>query len=335
MKSNVKTYKVTIIILLPIFLMTLICATIFTGCTGRKSVEGQAGTENKISVTASFYVVYDFAGKIGGDKVTVKNLLPAGSDPHGWEPSPKDIISIEKADVFVYNGAGMEGWVDKVLESISNKNLIIVEAAKDIELRKANHEHESEHGHDEKDGEKQADQEKKHIYDPHVWLDPAMAKIQMRAIADALVKVDPDNKDYYEKNFEKYSRELEKLDSEFREAASGFKKKDIVVSHEAFGYLAAAYGLNQVAISGLDAEAEPTAARMVDVANFTKDNNVSVIFFDKLVNPKVANAIAQSAGAKVEVLNPIASLSEKELKEGKDYFSAMRENLEALKRALK
>jgi len=312
-----------------LILLVLISTILFTACSKKSGLNKLADNENKISVVTSFYVVYDFAGKIGGDKVSVKNLLPAGSDPHGWEPSPKDIINIEKADIFIYNGANMEGWVDKVLESIGNKNLIAVEASKDVALLKAEDEHVQE-----QENENEDEDEHEHLYDPHVWLDPMMAKIQMKSITEALVQFDSDNADYYQENFEKYSEELDKLDKEYKEAILSFNKKDIVVSHEAFGYLCLAYGLNQVGISGLDAEAEPTASRMVEVADFAKDNDVSVIFFDKMVNPKIADTIASSTDAKVDVLNPISSLSQKEIKEGKDYFAIMRENLEALKRAL-
>ena len=137
-----------------------------------------------------------------------------------------------------------------------------------------------------------------------------LAKMQMKAIADTLVEFAPHNADYYRNNFERYSKELDKLDEEYKEAISNFVKKDIVVSHEAFGYLCSAYGLNQIGISGLDAEAEPTASRMVEVANFVKKNNISVIFFDNMVSPRVAQTIADETGAKVGILNPIASLSQ-------------------------
>jgi len=313
-----KAIKLTTICILLAF-----CAVNFAGCKPDNTQGKHPDNDGKISVCTSFYVMYDFAEKIGGDKVILKNLLPAGADPHSWEPSPKDIVSIEKADILIYNGAGMEGWIDKVLDSISSAELITVETSKDIKLLevKDNAASKNNDGHE-------------HLYDPHVWLDPMKAQVQMRAIVDAFIEVDSSNKDYYEKNYEHYVKELEKLDDEYREAVSGFKKKDIIVSHEAFGYLCDAYGLNQIAISGLDAESEPTSARMVDVAKFAKDNNVKVIFFDKMVTPKIADAIAKSAGAKTEVLNPIASLSIDDIRAGKDYFSVMRENLEALKKAL-
>jgi len=327
--------------------VVMILSMLFVSCSLGKRMDEKDGSENKTFIVASFYVMYDFAAKIGGDKVKVVNLLPSGSDPHSWEPSPKDIIKIENADIFIYNGAGMENWVHKVLNSIENKDLIVLETSKGINLLKGIHSHEYENekqehedyqepdkGYQNEDGEKHKEDELSELYDPHVWLDPMLAKMQMKAIADTLVEFDPHNADYYRNNFERYSKELDKLDEEYKEAISNFVKKDIVVSHEAFGYLCSAYGLNQIGISGLDAEAEPTASRMVEVANFVKKNNISVIFFDNMVSPRVAQTIADATGAKVGILNPIASLSQKEIEEGKDYFVIMRENLESLKKAL-
>lgn len=305
----------------------LVSSVFFASCSSKTEANEQNRNEDKISIVTSFYVMYDFASKIGGDRVLVSNLLPPGSDPHGWEPSPKDIIKIENSDIFIFNGANMEGWVHKVLDSIENKELIVLETSKGVNLLKGGHHH--EHENDEV-----RVHEEDELFDPHVWLDPKIAKLQMRAIAEALSGFDPENSEYYWSSFEKYSRELDKLDKEYKEAVSDFVKKDVVVSHEAFGYLCSAYGLNQIGISGLDAEAEPTASRMVEVANFVKDNDVSVIFFDNMVSPKVANTIAEATGAGVDILNPIATLSKKEIEEGKDYFSIMRENLKALKRAL-
>ncbi|NMB97344.1 MAG: zinc ABC transporter substrate-binding protein [Clostridiaceae bacterium] len=319
----------------------MVFSMLFSSCSrGAKTNEQYDNSNNKVSVVTSFYVMYDFATKIGGDKVSVINLLPPGSDPHGWEPSPKDIIKIENSDIFIYNGAGMEGWVHKVLDSIKNKELIVLEASSEVDLLKGGHRHENENKHEEfnHDHEHNNNNEDNHevddLYDPHVWLDPMSAKVQMKAIADTLVDFDSDNADYYMDNFEKYSKELDKLDQEYRKALSGFVKRDIVVSHEAFGYLCSSYGLNQIGISGLDAEAEPTASRMVQVADFVKENDIKIIFFDNMVSPRVASAIADATGAEVGVLNPIASLSKEEIEEGKDYFAIMRENLNALIKAL-
>lgn len=322
-----KNIKLCIAGLMAMTIAILVFAACFTGCGNNKPGVNKQEDDGKISVCTSFYVMYDFAGKIGGDKVKLQNLMPAGSDPHTWEPSPKDIVNIHNADVLIYNGAGMEQWMDKVLESIENKDIIIVNTSKNVKLLEVElamiggETSEQEHDH-------------AHIYDPHVWLDPSKAKIQMRAIADAFIEADPGNTDYYEKNYEHYAKELDKLDDEYKEAAARFKRKDVVVSHAAFGYLCDAYGLNQVAVSGLDGESEPTGSRMVGVSDYIKNNQVKYIFIDKFTSSKAMESIAKSTGTEIEVLNPIASLSSEEVKAGKEYFTIMRENLEALNKAL-
>lgn len=301
---------------------------LFSGCA-RKTNSGSSAENAKIKVFTSFYPMYDFAGKIGGDKINLTNLVPAGTEPHDWEPTPKDIAAVEKADVLIYNGAGMEIWMDKVLKSVKNKNLIVVEAAKNIKLLENTEEH-------EEDGKEENESDHEDLlYDPHVWLNPMNAKKQMESIKEALIKVDPENKDFYQKNFEDNAAEFDKLNKEFADAVAGFARKDIIVSHEAFGYLCDAFGLQQVGIEGLSAESEPTPARMAEIARFARENNVKVIFFEELVSPKIAETIAKEVGAQTLMLNPLEGLSEEDVKAGKDYFTIMRDNLETLKKALK
>lgn len=283
-----------------------------SGCAG--SSGGQAG-DDKISVVASFYPMYDFASKIGGDKVSVKNLTPAGVEPHDWEPSSTDMITMEKADIFIYNGLGMETWADSVLGSLSNKKLVAVEASKNVPLLEGS----------ENDGGG---------YDPHVWLNPQNAKIEMQNILTALISADPDSEAYYRENFEKYAAEIDALDSEFKTALSALPQKNIVVAHDAFGYLCDAYGLTQVPIEGLAADSEPDAARMSEIVDFVRVNGVRVIFFEELVSPKVAEAIASETGSSTAVLNPLEGLSDEDLAKGADYFSVMRANLAVLTKSL-
>lgn len=293
-------------------LSAFLCFSILAGC-GTASGNTSGG---RISVVTSFYPMYDFATKIGGEKVSVVNLTPAGTEPHDWEPSSTDMVTLEKADIFIYNGAGMEHWVDSVLSSLSNKDLITVEAAKGITLLKSSGADQSE------------------SYDPHVWLDPQNAKIQMQTILDAFIQADPANKEYYKANFDKYAGELDKLDEEFTAALSGLPQKNIVVAHDAFGYLCNAYGLTQVPIEGLSADSEPDAARMSEIIDFVKANDVKVIFFEELVSPKVAKAIAEETGSTTAVLNPLEGITEEQQAAGEDYFSVMRANLTALVDAL-
>lgn len=297
-----------------IIILTIIVLTLTSACSRKSST--YTDESKKITVCTSFYAMYDFSKKIGGDKINLISLVPSGIEPHDWEPSPKDIANLEKADVLIYNGAGMEGWIDKVINSLSNKKLLTIETSAKINLLQ------------------NEDNDEDLKYDPHVWLNPLNVKIQMEEIKNAFIKADPVNKDYYEKNFLENSKKLDNLDKEYKNAVLSFKSKDIVVSHKAFGYLCRAYGLNQVAIEGLSGDVEPTPSKMAEIVKFAKNNNVKYIFFEELLTPKVAQVIANEAGAKTAVLNPFEGLKEEDIKNGKDYFSVMRENLDALKQAL-
>lgn len=277
---------------------------IFSGC-GKTG--GNEAADNRLKVSASFYPMYDFAKKIGGDKTDVSLMIPAGIEPHDWEPSAADILNLEKADIFVYNGAGMEPWAPDILSSLQNKELNAVEASK---------------------GAASMDS------DPHVWLDPMCAKAELLNIKNAFAEADPANASYYEENYDTYAAGLGALDKEYRDTLSVLPGRNIIVTHRAFGYLCSAYGLNQIAIEGVSAEAEPTPARMAEIVRFVKENNVKVIFFEELLSPKLAEAIAKEAGARTAVLNPIEGLSSEAVAAGEDYFSAMRKNLSELKKAL-
>ncbi|HEY0175467.1 MAG TPA: metal ABC transporter substrate-binding protein [Pedobacter sp.] len=281
----------------------------------------QENESEKLNVMVSFYPMYDFVSKVGGEKVSVTGMVPAGNEPHDWEPAASDIAALEEADMFIYNGAGMEHWVDTVLDSLGNKELVTVEASAGIELLG---------GHSE-EGEEDSEE----AYDPHVWLNPVNAKKVMLNIKDALVKADPGNAEYFTKNYETYAAEFDELDQKYKDALTGLEKKDIIVAHEAFGYLCKAYGLNQVGIEGLSPDSEPDPARMEEIIEFAKENNVKIIFFEELVSPKVAETIANEVGVETDVLNPLEGLSDEELNAGADYFSVMEENLQRLLNALR
>ncbi|NLG24334.1 MAG: zinc ABC transporter substrate-binding protein [Clostridiales bacterium] len=288
--------------------LALVClAGGLAACRGAEPSATSGGGETALRVVASFYPMYDFAVKVGGDRISAVNLVPAGTEPHDWEPSASDIAGLEKADVFVYNGAGMEHWVSDVLASLGNKSLITVEAAAGVVNREA---------------------------DPHVWLSPVRAKAQMRAIRDAFAGADPDGADAYNANFDRWAAELDALDAEFREALAPLPRRDVVVAHQAFGYLCAEYGLNQVAVEGLSPDAEPSPERMAQVIDFCRANDVRVIFFEELASPDVAAAIAAATGSRTDVLNPLEGLTNGQLEAGEDYLSVMRKNLAALAEAL-
>ena len=294
-----------------------------------------AANENKsqkLSVFASFYPMYDFAVKIGGERVNVVNLVPAGTEPHDWEPAAADIAELEKTAVFVYNGAGMEHWVNDVLNALQNQTLISVEASKGIPLLEGHH-HEDEKEEEEEEEDHDHDHADE-VHDPHVWLSPVNVKVEMENIKNALIQADPDGKSYYEANYEKYAAECDALDKEFKDALASLAKKDIVVTHQAFGYLCERYGLRQVPIEGLSPDSEPDPGRMAEIIDFVKEHDVKVIFFEELVSPKVAETIAEATGAATDMLSPNEGLGEEEIASGADYFTAMRRNLKSLAAAL-
>lgn len=282
--------------------------SILSGCASNKAGEDSS----KLKVYTSFYTMYDFTSKIAGDKAEVINLVTDGTEPHDWEPSTTDMVALEKADILVYNGAGMEHWVLQVSDSLQN-DIILVEASKGVEIISGE---EEEHS------------------DPHVWLDAKNAKIEMENIKNALVQADEANASYYEENFKKYATLLDELNEELVKRLGALKDKNIIVSHEAFSYLCKAYGLTQTSIGDLEADAEPDANRIAEIVEFAKENNVTTIFFEELVSPKVATVIANEIGAATAVLNPIEGLTKEQADSGEDYFSLMKANINALEQAL-
>ena len=310
-------------------LSALVCActlslSLLTGC-GTQPADTAAG-DGRLRVLTSFYPMYDFACKIGGDCIDVTNMVPSGTEPHDWEPSTNDLKNLEKADVFIYNGADMEPWADDLLVSRSD-TLHVVETSENVELRTTDGEHEHAHEHEGADHH-HGD------FDPHVWLDPENAKIEMEAIRDALCAADPENSTVFQSNYEKYAAELDALDAEFREKLAPLPNRTIVVAHEAFGYLCDAYSLTQVGIEGLSPDSEPDPGRMAEVIDFVREHSISTIFFEELVSPKVAEAIASETGAQAKMLSPLEGLSDEQAAAGADYFSVMHDNLAALMEAL-
>ncbi|MCD8082978.1 MAG: metal ABC transporter substrate-binding protein [Clostridiales bacterium] len=280
-----------------------------------------AVASSRLRVMASFYPMYDFAVKIGGDKAQVTCMVPSGTEPHDWEPSAGDIAALEDADLFIYNGAGLEHWVDRILGTLGNQDLVVAMASSGIPLR-------TEGSHDDEDGETDS------LYDPHVWLNPQYAKLELERIRDAYVTADPDNKAYYDANYQLYAGQFDELDRLFSDTLAPLPRKDIVVSHEAFGYLCDAYGLNQIAIDGLSPDSEPSPAKMAEIIDFVRDNEISAIFFEESGSSKTAEAIAAETGVETLVLNTLEGISDEDQRAGRDYFSVMKDNLASLTEAL-
>jgi len=302
-----------------ILILAAVLCVLLGGCARAGSDRGTG----KVEVVATFYPLYDFVRQVGGERVEVRCLVPPGVSVHAWEPTPQDVARMVKADVFVYNGAGLEPWVEGVLSDFMGKE--IVKATEGLRLMRfgegAGHEHENGHRHAQ--------------YDPHAWLDPVNAQYYAERIAEGLAEADPAGAAYYEERLAAYKSELQALDAAYREAAKGFKHKEIVTSHAAFGYLAARYGLRQIPVAGFSPQAEPSPARLKELVQLVKEHGVRYVFFESAANPRLAETLAREAGVDSLVLSPVAGLLPEEKAGGKDYITVMKENLIALQTALK
>lgn len=310
-------------------LIALLSVAALTGCG-----KSQATLVNgKINVVASFYPLYDFTKKIGGDHVNVINLVPTGVEPHDWSPKSRDMQNLSKAQMFVYLGAGFEGWVHDTLDSLpKDSKVAVVEGSKGIELLKATEE-EHDHAHEKASAAKDHDHHEAE-FDPHVWLSPVNAKTIARNIKDQLVKTDAAHQADYEANYAKLAGQLDQLHAKYKESLAKAPKKEIVVTHQSFGYLTKEYGLTQKAIMGLSPDSEPTSKDLKEINEFIRANNIKFIFFEELVSDRLAKTLAKDAKVETMVLNPIEGLTDEQAKSGADYISVMESNLNNLIKAL-
>ncbi|WP_088011945.1 metal ABC transporter substrate-binding protein [Gottfriedia acidiceleris] len=304
---------------------------LFAGCStnnvtsSNESKNQSSNKSEKINIVTTFYPMYEFTKNVAKDNANVELLIPSSIEPHEWEPTPKDVGNIQNADLFVFDSPYMETWVPNIEKSLNDKKSIFVEASKGITLME---------GHEEEEEHEDSEHEHEHEMDPHVWLSPVLAQKEVENITAALIKVDPKNKEEYEKNSSDYIAKLKKLDQQFKNSLNNIKNKEIITQHAAFGYLAKEYGLTQVPIAGLSPSNEPSPSKLADLKHFAEDHNINTIFFEEVASPKVAEALASEIGAKTQVLNTLEGLSEEEQKQGIDYFSVMENNLKILKEVL-
>lgn len=337
-------------------IFVILLALLFTACS-KPAANNEAKNEEsngKLNVYASVYPIYDFTKKIGGDKINLSMLTKPGEEPHHYEPSSDDIKNLSKADLFIYNGAGLESFTDKIIES--NPDLKTCQASEGVDLIKAthdhdhdhdccqnnddadhnhNHENENNHNHEAKENHSSHEEEHHHgMYDPHTWLSIKNAKIEMENIKNKLSEIDPDNASYYQKNFDKYAKMCDDLDKEYSQKISVLPNRVMVVSHQAFGYLCGDYGLSQVPIKNISNEDEPDAQTMAQIIDYIKKNNIKYICVEEMTSTKIADTIKAETGAQIKVLSPVETLTQEQMDKGEDYFSIMENNLKILEEVL-
>jgi zinc transport system substrate-binding protein len=307
---------------------------LLAGCAANSesAVDSSADTgTDKLQVVTTFYPMYDFTKQVAQDDADVSMLLEAGMEVHSFEPSSQMIAEIQDADVFIYNSAEMETWVPDVLASIDTSDMVVVCASEAITLL----EYEGEaHAHEHESEEEDAESGHTHTVDPHVWLDPVLAQTEVTTIAEGLAEADADHAENYLKNAEAYNGQLIELDEAYRAAFEGAENRTFVTQHAAFAYLAARYDLNQISVTGLNAEVEPSTAALATLSDYVKANNISHIYFENNASSQTAETLAEEVGVELAVLSPLEGITEEDQEKGSNYISVMLENLEALKKSI-
>ena len=400
----------------------------------------------KITILTSFYPYHEFTKNVAGDFADVKQFMPNGVEAHDWEPRAQEIQSLKDADVFVYNGLGMESYIENIIESGEFDNVVFLKASEGVELLKFEDDHDDHAKHDDHDDHDDHDEHAKeddhddhaeefheeialvieefeeghmtesqsivaieeilhehegdghdhgagmiediehvlheiedgHIaasegleeihhlvsgedahdehakeddhddheegghdghdhdyeFDPHIWLDPILVKQQVNVIRDGLIQVDPDNKENYEENARIYNDKLDALDMKIGSALSSCQKDTIVPYHNAFTYLGERYDIHIMALGGMAPDSEASAAEIAEFVDFVKDNDIKVIFSEELVDPRLAEVIAEEANAQVMLFSPLEALSKEEAATNVSYIDKMEDNLDSLKVAL-
>lgn len=280
--------------------------------------------DSKIHIVTSFYPLAELAQQVGGEYVNVNNLVPAGAEPHDFEPLPKDILALNTADLVIINGAGFEPWVEKIIPELESKHVKILDVSKVVpELLKSTEE-----------GDEREEDHERGEYDPHFWIDPVLYLSQAQAVKNALIEINPSLTKEFSHQGDTYIAQLQSLDNEFKNGLGSCKQNEIVTNHAAFGYLAKRYNLTMLSISGLSPDSEPSAKRMGEITELVKKDGVKVIFTESLVSPKISETLAKEAGVQTMVLNPIEGLTEDQIKAGENYITVMKLNLQSLRTAL-
>ncbi|GHV88032.1 high-affinity zinc uptake system binding-protein ZnuA [Spirochaetia bacterium] len=325
-----------------VFLLTIsVIATLFfvSGCTQKKNNRVQSGN-GKITITATIFPQYDFVRAVAGgsrqpfaDKVNLSMLLPPASESHSFEPTPKDIITIQKSDIFIYVGGESDEWVNRILESMDTRNMTIIALMDTVDVV----EEEIVEGMEEEAvAEDSANTEEEAAYDEHVWTSPQNAVRIVRSIADALCSADNANADFYRQNADDYIAQLDELDAEFQAVVNNAKRKTIVFGDRfPFRYFADRYGLSYfAAFPGCSTETEPSAGTVAFLIDKIKAEKIPVVFYIELGNERMAGTIAEETGAEKLLLHACHNISKKDFENGATYIDLMRQNVENLRRAL-
>jgi zinc transport system substrate-binding protein len=314
------------ILVLTTLVVTLALVSGVTGCRQKNAAE--RNPDGKINVTTTIFPPYDFVRQIAGDRVNLTMLLPPGAESHSFEPSPKDIITIQNSDIFIYIGGESEEWIDRILDSVNTDKMEILALLDTVDPV----EEEIVEGMQEEEGE-----EEETAYDEHVWTSPRNAVLIVRAITELLCEADEDNAASYRQNAAAYIGLLDELDAAFAEVAAGARRDTIVFADRfPFRYFADAYGLTYfAAFPGCSTETEPSASTVAFLIDKIRAENIPVVFHIELSNERMADTVSEETGAKKLLLHSCHNITKRDFDSGLGYLEIMRRNVETLKEALR
>lgn len=289
--------------------LSMVIAAVFLTACGTDTASSEQNSD-KVTVAVSFNAMKEFTEAVGKDKINVIQIIPDGTEPHDFQPTTKNLKDLSKANVFVYQGLGMEPWANQVIQSADNKNLLTVEAGKGVDVIKNTDPDEiKEHGD----------------ADPHAFLSLSAAQVEVQNIADTLAKADPKNADFYQKNAADYKAQLKALQDEYAPKFAALPKKDFVTGHAAFAYLCRDFGLQQQSVEDVFADGEPSTQKLAELVDYSKAHGVKTIFVEDMVSPKTSETLAKEVGATTKQIHTMES------GEGTaTYLDRMKENLDEI-----
>ena len=322
----------------------LLCGSLLAGC-GTERAEGvseEVQDDGRISVVTTIFPQYDFVRQIAGENVELKMLLKPGEETHSYEPTPQDIIAIQNSDIFIYVGGENDAWVEDILESMPEADMLTLKLMDCVDTVEEEHvegmQEQPGHSHEEEESHEDETEEEHSVHeiDEHVWTSPVNASAIVDKIKELLVQADPENRQIYEENAEAYEAELAELDAEFRDVVDNAGRRLVVFGDRfPFRYFADEYGLDYyAAFPGCASDTEPSAATMAFLINKVKEEEIPAVLKMELSNENIANAIAEATGTEVRTFYSCHNLTAEEFEDGETYLSMMQKNVETLKEVL-
>ncbi|WP_422122847.1 metal ABC transporter solute-binding protein, Zn/Mn family [Planococcus sp. X10-3] len=306
----------------------------------------------KLEIFTTVYPLTYFTERIGGDQVDVTSVYPAGANEHTFEPTQQDMIAIAEADLMLYIGLGLEGFMESakstldgeevefaaLADSITDEQLVAAlahDAARESEDDHDDHADEDAHDEDEEHAEESGHEDHDHgSTDPHIWMSPQLSQNLADSIKDSLIAEDPDNAELYETNHAELIAELEELDQSFSQLQEQVTKDTFFVSHAAFTYLSEPYGFEQVAVAGLNSQDEPSQKELTQIVDLAREKNIEYIVFEQNVSSNLTEVVQKEVGAEAVQMHNLGVLTQEDIDNGETYFTLMAKNLEVLKTIL-